>query len=126
MILDISLLSTHKICLGKRGKNTLVLEIIIARNPNPNLNPNPNSRSFTKFPRNDIRKKSCICNTLSRPFKNHAKTMTSIPPQLPGLSHDLKKKFQRPMKKNNNEKKKQKQKQKTKTQNMKMRSHNMT
>ena len=34
----------HKICLGKRGKNTLVLEIIIARNPNPN--PNPNSRSF--------------------------------------------------------------------------------
>ena len=38
--------------------------------------------------------------------------MTSIPPQLPGLSHDLKKNIQRPMKKNNNEKKKTKNKNK--------------
>ena len=87
-------MSMHKICLGKRGKNTLVLEIIIARNYLVlTLDP------FTKFPRNDMGIKSCICYTLSRPFKNHAKTMTSIPPQLPGLGHDLKKNFQRPMKK---------------------------
>jgi len=49
----------HKICLGKRGKNTLVLEIIIARNYLVlTLDP------FTKFPRNDMGKNHAFATLL--------------------------------------------------------------